>query len=64
MAEEGLAVGEVGVGLTGVGGGIVPSAFAQLLFRALFELAGFCEKRLSARTGVGITMEQVSAHLC
>ena len=39
MAEEGLAVGEVGVGLAGVGGGVVPAALCQFLLGELFELS-------------------------
>ncbi len=41
MAEEGLTVGKVGRGLAGVGGGVEPSAFAQLLLGAIFKCSRF-----------------------
>jgi hypothetical protein len=40
VAVEGLAVGEVRGRHAGVGGGVVPAAFGEALFRALFEFAG------------------------
>lgn len=40
VAVEGLAVGEVGGGHAGVGGGVVPAAFGEALFCAVFEFAG------------------------
>lgn len=40
VAVEGLAVGEVGGGHAGVGRGVVPAAFGEALFGAVFEFAG------------------------
>ena len=40
VAVEGLTVGEVRGGHAGVGGGVVPAAFGEALFGAVFEFAG------------------------
>ena len=38
VTEEGLSVGEVGSGIAGIAGCVVPSCFRELLLCALFEL--------------------------
>lgn len=41
VAEEGLAIGEVSVGLAGIARSVEPTTFTQLLLGALFEFPGF-----------------------